>query len=163
MAELIKNKEYETPVMLPFEWEDITDDILKDLIFIEYKRGDLHSTCCIHCVTKEGREYLAEFDDEDKGDDIRELFLGENAELDDRYAEDTRDFRAMGKWLYKRIYFRESVLQIFVRKDFFDRFISEYEKRNVDPFAALNTVRKLLNRQGKVPRMIHSQTLAAYE
>lgn len=153
-AKLREFNETEEPVILPFEWEDITDEVLKKVVFVEFRRINTILPGYVIAVTEEGLEYFAESEDY-KEDDIRELFLGENTELDDRYAvpEDTKDFRAMGKWLYKRT----SALQIFVRKDFFDRFVSVYEKRTDDHFSEMRTVRELLNPQGKLPRMIPSQ------
>lgn len=163
-AKLNERKEPE-PVILTFEWEDITDEILDKVVYVEFKRSDTLLPGCVNAITEEGREYVAQAFDCDKEDDLRELFLGGNIELDVRYAvtEDTKNFRAMGKWLYKRVYTRRAALQIFVRKDFFERFISVYEERNEDCYSALYTARKLLNPERKQPRMIHSQTLAEWE
>lgn len=165
MAELKENKEYEEPVILTFEWEDITDEVLDKVVYVEFKRSDTLLPGWVKAITEEGREYFVEPFDCDKEDDMRELFLGGNTELDVRYAvtEDTKNFRAMEKWLYKRVYTRRAALQIFVRKDFFERFVSVYEERNEDRYSAMHTARKLLNPEGKQPRMIHSQTLAKWE
>lgn len=156
-AMMNEHKEPE-PVILKFEWENITEDVIKRFVFVEFKRADIYFPCCIHAITGEGLEYFAELDECKKEDDVLELFLGENTE---QYTmpKDTKGFRASGKWLYDRI----SGSQIFVRADFFDRFISEYEKRNKDRYSALKTARKLLNPECKQPRMIHSQTLAKWE
>lgn len=156
-AMMNEHKEPE-PVILKFEWENITEDVIKRFVFVEFKRVDIYFPCCIHAITGEGLEYFAELDECKKEDDVLELFLGENTE---QYTmpKDTKGFRVSGKWLYDRI----SGSQIFVRADFFDRFISEYEKRNKDRYSALKTARKLLNPECKQPRMIHSQTLAKWE
>lgn len=160
-AKFNKDKKTEEPVILTFEWEDITDEVLNKVVFVRFKRTDILLPGYVTAITEDGREYFAEAGDCDKEDNMRELFLGGNTELADLDAitKDTRDFRAMGKWLYKRT----SALQIFIRKDFFERFISLYEGQNEDRYSALNTARKLLNPQGKIPRMIHSQTLASWE
>lgn len=163
-AKLNEHKEPE-PVILTFEWENITKDVIKRFVFVEFKRSDIYFPCCINAITDEGLEYYAALNERKKEDVVLELFLGGNTELDDRYeiTYDTKNFRAMGKWLYKRVYMRRSALQIFVRKDFFGRFISVYEERNEDLYSALDTARKLLNPECKQPRMIHSQTLAEWE
>lgn len=157
-------KETEEPIILTFEWEDITDEILNKVVYVEFKRGDTLLPCFVTAITEDGREYFAESNELDKEDDIRELFLGDNLSLDDRFAipENRKNFRAMGKWIYKRVYMHKSALQIFVRKDLFDRFISVYEERNEDLYSALNAARKLLTPQ-ELPRKIHSQTLAIWD
>lgn len=75
-----------------------------------------------------------------------ERFLGERAEIDAHNA-DSKEFRKNGKWLYKWLPFA----WIYVRKDFFDHFISEFEKQDERCYlSALNTARTLLNPQGKL-------------
>lgn len=160
-AKTDKGKECEEPVTLTFEWNDITDEVIEKVVFVEFKRNNIHFPGSVTAVTEEGLQYFAELYEYDKEDDVRERFLGDNTETDEQYAvpDDPKDFRAMGKWLYKRGAFS----QIFVRKDFFDRFISEYEKRKEESFSALSTARELLDPQGKMTRMIHSETKAMWE
>ena len=159
-ARIDKSKECEEPVTLTFEWNDITDEVLEKVVFVEFKRDNIHFPGSVTAVTEEGLQYFAELYEYDKEDDVRERFLGDNTEADEQHAapDDPKDFHTMGKWLYKRGAFS----QIFVRKDFFDRFISEYEKRRDGRFSALSTARELLDPQGKMTRMIHSETKARW-
>lgn len=156
-----KGKECEEPVTLTFEWNDITDEVLEKVVFVEFKRDDIHFPSSVTAITEEGLQYFAELYEYDKEDDVRERFLGDNTGADEQHAvpDDPKDFRAMGKWLYKRGAFS----QIFVRKDFFDRFISEYEERKENHFFSSDTARELLDPQDKMTRMIHSETARRYE
>ena len=81
--------------------------------------------------------------------------MGERAEIDAQNA-DSKPFRENGKWLYKWLPFA----WVYIRKDFFDRFISEFEKQAERRYLfALNTARTLLDPQGKhiypKPRVIY--------
>ncbi|MBD5129528.1 MAG: hypothetical protein HDT43_06345 [Ruminococcaceae bacterium] len=145
------------PVILPFEWEDITEAVTRKFVFIEFRKADTVLPCCINAITQDGCEYVGELNEWEKEDNILERFLGDDMELD-TVTKDTKGFRMLGKWLYKQI----SGEQIFVRKDFFDRFISEYEKQDKKRYSALISARKLLNSEHKQPRMMHSATLSAY-
>lgn len=88
-----------------------------------------------------------------------ERFLGERAEIDAQNA-DSKEFRENGKWLYKWLPFA----CVYVRKDFFDRFISEFEKQEERRYlSALNTARTLLNPQGKLQPMIYPKPKVIYE
>lgn len=68
------------------------------VLFAAYRDGDM-----VTAVTEEGLQYFAELY-EDKEDDVRERFLGDNTKADEQYAapDDPKDFHTMGKWLYKR-------------------------------------------------------------
>lgn len=157
LAELIKSKEYKEPVILPFEWEDITEAVTWKFVFIEFRKANTVLPCRINAITQDGCEYVAHLNECENEDNMLERFLGDDMELD-TVPEDTKGFRMLGKWLYKQI----SGEQIFVRKDFFDRFISEYEQQDKERYSALISARKLLNSEHKQPRMIHSATLSAY-
>lgn len=142
---------------LTFDIKDITDEVQKKVVFVAHREDDM-----VTAITEEGQEYLFEFSGfapRKVEQAVLERFLGERVEIDAQNA-DLKEFRENGKWLYKWLPFAF----VYVRKDFFDRFISEFEKQEERRYlSALNTARMLLNPQGKVPPMIYPKPKTIYE
>lgn len=142
---------------LTFDLKDITYEVQKKAAFVAYREGDM-----VTAITEDGQEYLFEFSGfapQKTEQAVLERFLGERAEIDGQNA-DSKEFSENGKWLYKWLPFA----YIYVGKDFFDRFISEFEKREERRYlSALNTARMLLNPQGKIPPMIYPKPKTIYE
>ena len=138
---------------LTFDLNDITDEVREKVAFAAYREDDM-----VTAITEDGQEYLFEFAGIAPWEvemAVLERFLGERAELGVQNA-DLKEFRETEKWLYKWLPFA----WVYVRKDFFDRFISEFEKQAERRYlSALDTARTLLNTQGKhiypKPRVIY--------
>ena len=141
---------------LTFDLNDITDEVREKVAFTAYREDDM-----VTAITEDGQEYLFEFAGIAPWEVERavlERFLGERAELD--VDADSKVFLGNGKWLYKWLPFA----WVYVRKDFFDRFISEFEKQEERRYlSALNTARTLLDPQGERPPIIYPKPRVIYE
>ena len=169
---------------MTFEWEDITDEVREKIVFINFIPpslvGFIERTPQITAITEDGQEYFAKTERiflEKRTDmhgqthevwmwksisktiyEVRELFLGEEFNGYWEKSEKYPGCREKGKWLHTYTWFRHGV---FIRKDFYERFFREWDRH---PWLTpCEVARGLLNPQGKLPILMHSETPAILE
>lgn len=166
---------------MTFEWEDITDEVREKIVFIHFfppsTDGFIETMPQITAITEDGQEYFAKtvriFPDKRTGlngntyevwvkksisktiYEVLELFLGERDFGDWEKSEKYPGCREKGKWLYT---YTRVFRCVFTRKDFHERFFSEWANRPNKLVHIREVARDLLNPNGKLPRLMHSET-----
>lgn len=173
---------------MTFEWEDITDKVREKVVFINFHpwstSGFDETTPSVTAITEDGQEYFAKAyriiperrSDPNGGThevwqykgisktehEILELFLGEKFKNDWEDSEEYSECCEKGQWLYIYTWLYRFV---FIRKDFYRKFFSEWNK-SIEERQYLHVrevARNLLDPQGKLPRLMHSETPAILE
>lgn len=149
---------------MTFEWEDITDEVLEKVVYVKYTpnptSGFADYAGSLTAITENGQEYKIGFEEASRNREVEilKLFLGE---LPQTHLDCANPSHEMRKWRYRRTYFFGN---IFIRKDLFDRVISEWEKQLEHNIVTVTEVAKnLLDPQGKLPRMVLSETQAIWD
>lgn len=149
---------------MTFEWEDITDEVLKKVVLVQYypnpTSGFADCAGSITAITEDGQEYKAGFErtSRNKEVEILKLFWGELPKTSFDGAKFTIETE---KWRWTEFWDKN----IFIRKDFFDKIYSEWKKQREDDdwISPTEAAKKLLDPQDKLPRMVLSETRAIWD
>lgn len=149
---------------MTFEWEDITDEILENVVLVQYypnsTDGFVEGAGKLTAITKEGRSYTIGFEKTStkREVEILKLFLGELPKTDfvgTKFICETEKWRYVSFWR----------ANIFIRNDYYDRIYPEWKKRNAEKWyiSPTDVALELFDPQNKLPKMVLSETQAIWD